>query len=221
MPSWTRIQKLALILPTLLLLAGCNYLIPLAYFVGGPPSIEPDFDVQTKKSMTDKDVSIVIIAYAPRDLKWTFPKIDAEISQYLAYRLTQKNMKVFTPDKVQAWLDEHNDDWDKPEEVGAAFKATYVVHLDIGRFSLYENDSTTLYRGKSEVYVSVYEMNPDGTGEKIYNKELRSHYPIHVPRSTSELSFTEFKKEYLARLSEELGWLFYEHYNGDNMPHAI
>lgn len=218
---WNQKLKLIMLLPIFAMLSGCNYFIPLAYFIGGPPSIEPDFDAMTKQSLTEKDVTVVIVAYAPPELKWDFPKIDAEVAKYVAYRLVQKKVKVFNPDKVQAWLDEHDDDWDKPEEVGAAFDATYVIHIDLGKFSLYEENSTTLYRGRSEAYISVFEMDGDGHGEKVYNKEVLSTHPIRGPRSTSEMPFTEFKREYLSRLSEEVGWLFYEHYNGDNIPYAI
>ncbi len=204
---------------SLFALSGCNYVIPIAYLIGGPPSIEPDFDVMTHKSFTAKDVTVAVVAYAPPELKWDFPMIDHEVARYAAFRLTQNGIKVITPDRIRQWLDEH-DDWDKPEEIGRAFKCTYVVYIDISKFSLYEENSTTLYRGRSENYVTVYEMDGDGVGEKIYSRELVSQFPIRGPRSTSETTLTGFKREYLSRLSEEIGWLFYEHYNGDDMQYA-
>lgn len=199
--------------------SGCNYFIPIAYLIGGPPSIEPDFDLMTNESMTDKDVTVVVVAYAPPELKWDFPQIEHELARYVSFRLIQNNIQVINPDQVKAWLDE-NDDWDKPEEVGKAFDTTYVVYIDMSKFSLYEENSTTLYRGRSESYLSVYKMDDHGYGDKIYSKEQISRFPIRAPRSTSEQTLTSFKREYLSRLSEEIGWLFYEHYNGDEIPHA-
>lgn len=199
--------------------SGCNYFIPIAYLIGGPPSIEPDFDAMTNQSMTAKDVSVVVVAYAPPELKWDFPQIDHELARYVSFRLSSNKINVINPDQVRAWLDEH-DDWDKPEEIGKAFETTYVVYIDMSQFSLYEENSTTLYRGRSESYISVYEMDDFGNGEKIYSKEQISKYPIRSPRSTSEQTLTSFKQSYLSRLSEEIGWLFYEHYNGDEIPYA-
>ncbi|TWT64492.1 hypothetical protein [Rubinisphaera italica] len=201
-------------------LTGCNYAILLGYLIGGPPSIEPDFDVQTNKSMSDKEVSVCVVAFAPTNLKWDFPKIDHELSRYVAFRLVEHEIKVVNPDQVKAWLDSHPD-WDKPEEIGKAFDCNYVIYIDMNDFHLYEENSTTLYRGRSENYISVIEMDEDGYGEKIYSKEVNSKYPIRAPRSTSEMSLDTFKREYLSRLSKEIGWLFFERFNGDDIPDAV
>ncbi|MEZ5951106.1 MAG: hypothetical protein R3C12_18205 [Planctomycetaceae bacterium] len=64
-------------------------------------------------------------------------------------------------------------------------------------------------------------MDEDGYGDKIYSKEITSQYPIRAPRSTSEMSLDTFKREYLSRLSKEIGWLFFERFNGDDIPDAI
>jgi len=201
-------------------MTGCNYAILLGYLIGGPPSIEPDFDVMTNESMSDKEVSVCVVAFAPTELKWDFPKIDHELSKYVAYRLVENEIKVVNPDQVKAWLNA-NPDWDKAEEIGKALDCNYVIYIDMNDFHLYEENSTTLYRGRSECYISVFEMDEDGFGDKIYSKEVNSKYPIRAPRSTSEMSLDTFKREYLSRLSKEIGWLFYERYNGDNIPDAI
>lgn len=215
--SW----KLALVLMSLAVCPGCNYFIPIAYLIGGPPSIEPDFDTMTKKSMTAKDVSVAVVVYAPQEVEWNHPKIAHEVARYVSFRLVSNHIKVINPDQIRAWLDTHDQDWDRPEEIGKAFDTTYVIYIDLGKFSLFEEGSTTLYRGRSECYVSVYEMEEDGHGESIYTKELISQYPIRAPRSTSEETLTQFKRSYLSRLSEEIGWLFFEHYNGDEIGHAM
>ena len=215
-----RFTALLLMSTLCLIMTGCNYAILLGYLIGGPPSIEPDFDVMTNQSMSDKDVSVCVVAFAPTELKWDFPKIDHELAKYVAYRLVEHDIKVVNPDQVKAWLNEHPD-WDKAEEIGKAFGCNYVIYIDMNDFHLYEENSTTLYRGRSECYISVFEMDEDGYGDKIYSKEVNSKYPIRAPRSTSELSLDTFKREYLSRLSKEIGWLFYERYNGDNIPDAI
>ncbi len=214
------LSKLALLLAVMVIIPGCNYFIPIAYLIGGPPSIEPDFDTMTHKSMSDKDVSCAVVVYVPQEVEWNHPKIDHEVARYISFRLVSNHIKVINPDQIRAWLDTHDQDWDRPEEIGKAFDTTYVIYVDLSKFSLFEEGSTTLYRGRSECYVSVYEMDEDGHGESIYSKEMISQYPIRSPRSTSEMTLTQFKRSYLSRLSEEIGWLFYEHYNGDEIGHA-
>ena len=53
--------------------------------------------------------------------------------------------------------------------------------------------------------------------EKIYTKELTSRFPLEVPRPMSEVSYNLFRQQYLSRLSEEIGRLFYEYANGDDI----
>ena len=201
-------------------LSGCNYLVFFGYLIGGPPSVEPDFDKMTKKSLTDKDVTVAIVCYAPAELKWDFDQVDHEVAKFVSNRLFLHKIKVIDPDRVRDWLDKH-EDYDKPDEIGAAFHAKYVVYIDMHKFSLLEEHSANLYRGRAEALVSVYEIDDEGNGDKIYTKDLTSAYPLAAPRSTSEVSYGHFKKEYLSRLSEEIGRLFYEHYNGDDMPDTI
>ncbi len=218
MPRRLRLPALALA-AGLLLLSGCNYVLLLGYLIGGPPSIEPDFDSATNKSLTDKDVKVAVVCFAPRELKSDNAEIDSEIAQFVAFRLTDHEIAVCNPDRVRAWLDA-NPDWDKPEEIGEALEVDYVIFVDLSKFSLYEEDAPQLYRGRAEAVVSVIEMSDDGTGEKIYEKEMTSAFPLSVPRQQSSQSFTSFKREYLARLSEEIGRLFYEYFNGDDLPDA-
>ena len=121
---------------------------------------------------------------------------------------------------MQEWLDKH-EDWDKPEEIAEATGATHVIFIDVHKYNLFEENSHELFRGRSEVLVSVYKMHKGEGAEKIYTKEITSLYPLSAPRATSELSYDRFRKQYLARLSEEVGRLFYEYFNGDDMADVI
>lgn len=214
------VSKLALVCVLCTTLTGCNYFILIGYLIGGPPSIEPDFDAQTQKSMTGKDVTVAIVCYAPLELQYNFDGIHNDLAKYTTFQLHSHGVKVVNPDRIRAWLDE-NPDWDKPEEIGEAFDVTYVIHIELHKYSLYEENSSDLYRGRAEGMVTVYEMDEAGEGEKLYSKEITSFYPLRAPRATSETTFSKFKKEYLGRLSDEIGRLFYEYYNGDDFTHAI
>lgn len=199
--------------------SGCNYFILLGYLIGGPPQLEPVFEKESGKSMTDKDVRVAVVCYAPDELKYQYDNIDHIMAKYLSHQLDQHKIEVVRPDEVRMWL-EQNRDWDTPVEVGAAFDVRYVIYVDISDFSLYEKDSVNLFRGRCEAIVSVYEMKTDGTGRPIFSRDLTSAFPTQVPRSASEVSYESFRMEYFWRLSEEIGRMFYPYLTGDDIGYA-
>jgi hypothetical protein len=200
--------------------SGCNYFILIGYLIGGPPSIQPDFDKLTKESLTDKGVKVAVVCFAPDEIRLNFIDVDKDIAKFVSHRLFQHKITVIQPDRVQDWLDRH-DDWDKPDEIGEATGATHVVFIDVHKYNLFEENSHDLFRGRAEVLVSVFKMQKGDQAEKIYTKELTSLYPLSAPRATSEISYDRFRRQYLGRLSEEVGRLFYEYFNGDDMADVI
>jgi hypothetical protein len=197
-------------------LSGCNYLIFFGYLIGGPPQLEPVFEKQTNKSFTDRGVRVAVVSYAANELKYQYDSIDHLLAVGVAARLKQNHVEVVNSEAVRVWLEE-NPDWDTPDEVGAEFDATFVVYVDVSDFSLYEHDSRHLFRGRTEAIVSVYEMKADGEGRRIFNQDLSSEFPRLGPRSASEVSYDSFRSEYLLRVSEEIGRMFYPYGSGDDV----
>jgi len=199
--------------------SGCSQFVLISYLIHGPPTIEPDFDAETGKSMSAPGKTVAVVCFAPKELQWKFPQIDDQIATAVAYRLGQNHIKMIHPDYVKAWTDAHPD-WEKAAEIGKAFEADYVIEIELAEFTLHEGSSTTLYRGKCEAYVHVVEMEKidkefTGDGERIFSKELDFAFPTQVPRSSNDQSLTAFQAEYLSRLSERMGFLFYERFSGD------
>ena len=209
-PAWFLAALTACLLP------GCSYALFLGYLIGGPPSIEPEFDAQTNESMTDKDVTVAVVCFAPTDVRYVFEDVDHELAKYVAFRLHEHKIKVISPDRVKAWMDE-NPDWDRAEEIGNAFDCTYVIYLDLNKFDLYEEGSATLYRGHAEAIVSVWKMDEDESSEKVFTAERISRFPKHRPVSTTEETYPNFRARYMSRLSDEIGRLFYEYYIADEI----
>jgi hypothetical protein len=199
---------------------GCSPIAMLGYLIAGPPSIEPEFETETGLSMEGGEKKVAVVCYAPKNLLIEFPKIDDEVASQVAYRLGENKIAIIRPEYIRAWVDEHPD-WELAEEIGKEFKADYVVQIELAAFSLYEGDSTTLYRGRTEAYVKVCAMEDDKrTGEQVFTKDIDFIFPSAVPRSSYDTTQTRFKREYISRLSEKIGWLFYEHFNGDTIPWA-
>jgi hypothetical protein len=212
-----RILTVACCALSLALSSGCAQFVLLSYLIGGPPSIEPDFDAETGLSMTGTSKTVAVVCYAPTELKWNFPNIDDEVAAQVTYRLFSNKVKVIEPDYIRAWVDE-NPDWEVAADIGEQFEADYVIEIELESFSLFEENSTTLYRGRTSGFVHVSDMSAGG--ERIFSKEIDFAFPTRVPRSAYDQSLITFKREYLSRLSEKIGFMFYESYTGDQIPWA-
>ena len=220
--AWRTKTLLRILLPAVLLaiIPGCNYFIVLGYLIGGPPQLEPLFEKETRKSFTDRNVRVAVVCYAPDDLTKFHDNIDQMLSWRLATLLTANHIDTISPDEIRAWM-ANNPDWDSAVDVGAEFDVNYVVYVDMSEFSLYEHDSrASLFRGRCEAIVSVYEMETDGDGKRIFTKDITSVFPTQVPRSASEVSYETFRNEYFFRLADEIGRLFYPYGNGDDIINA-
>lgn len=213
------ILRWLLILVMLTTVPGCNYFLLLGYLIGGPPQIEPLFEKETKKCMTDKDVRVAVVCYAPDDLKYQFEDLDHIIANRVTNQLASKKVETVPYDQIRLWLNQ-NPDWDSATEVGAEFDVNFVVYVDVSDFSLYERDSNALFRGRCDAIVTVFEMETDGDGKRIFSRDINSVHPLQVPRSASEMSYDTFRMEYIWRLSDEIGRLFYPYLSGDDISHA-
>jgi len=198
---------------------GCNYFILLGYLIGGPPQLEPLFEAETNKSFTDRNVRVAVVCYASDDLTKFHDNIDKMLISRVSAMLYSNKIDIVNPDRVKAEM-ANNPEWDSPVEIGAELDVNYVVYVDIADFSLYERDSTSLFRGRCEAICSVYEMQTNGDGRRIFTTEINSTYPTQVPRSASDISYESFRNEYFFRLANEIGRLFYPYGTGDDISSA-
>ncbi len=214
-----RLTLCALGLGIALMTSGCAQFVLLGLLLGGPPSIEPTFDTETGESMIGNDSTVTVVCYADPEIRYRHSKIDTELATMVARALQANTILVTEPDRVRAWLD-RNRDWETADEIGREFKTDYVIELELVSFDLYQPHSATLFRGNAEVHVNVHKMKEDGTSERIFHNVVTLQYPTHSPRSTAETTELSFKRDFLSRLTETIGFNFYPSYNGDKIPWA-
>jgi hypothetical protein len=216
-----RLWQLAVALAVTLPHAGCQAVVLLGYLIGGPPTTDPDFHQKTKQTLADKTKVVLVYCYAAKELKWDNESVDYDLAKHVAHRLNNNKIKVIDPDLVYDWLDK-NDKWRKTSEIGKHFRVDYVVHIDLKDYSLYEPNSSNLYRGRADIIVNVVRMDEDKRdGNVIYTAPVKSFFPTRSPVDSNIMSYAEFKKHYLSALSDEIGKLFYPKETGDDIPNGV
>ena len=116
-------------------------------------------------------------------------------------------IQIVHQQEIGDWMD-HND-WNEVDyqEVGAAVGADMVVAIDMQSFSLY--DGPTLFRGKSDVIITVFDVKNRGA---ILFEELPPQilYPVasglHISGGTNE---TGFRRQFIDYVSTRIARNFY------------
>ncbi|MBI3866350.1 MAG: hypothetical protein HY290_31095 [Planctomycetia bacterium] len=167
-----------------------------------------DFQRTTKYALRGRRKVSLVYCSVSDGLRQDGQSVDYDIAKHVAYNLNGKKIKVFDPDRVYNWLDNH-DGWRKTSEIGAAFKADFIVHIDVMNYSIDESDDKDLYRARAECVVNVVKMDDDkNDGYVIYTVPIITNFPQNGSAILTDSSHAEFKKQFLLFLSNEVGRFF-------------
>lgn len=195
-----RRSSAALTLLALVSLGGCNLLANLGYVMNGD-----DAPAECDK-LAGKRVAVVCrpveeLQYSDRTAA---SDLAADVGQLLNTHV--KKITIISASDVRQWCDER--DWHDFAEVGKGLKADIVVGIDLQGFSL--NQGQTLYQGKADVNMAVYDMK-DG-GKKIYGKPLpRTVFPPNSSLPITDRPEAEFRAQFIGVLAEKISRNFYAH----------
>lgn len=190
----------ATLLLTLVAAAGCQASLATAMWLIKGPNIPGEFDQMEEKK-------VAVVCRAIEFSNFNYANVPKELSRQVSALLGANVSKVQIIDqrKVDEWMD--NNLWDDYVEVGRALEADVVLGLELEKFSIYE--SQTLYRGKANVTMKLYDCK---SGNLLVDKTLpQTVYPPNAAKATSDLQESAFRREFLANLAEEIGRHFYPH----------
>jgi hypothetical protein len=197
-----------------ILLAGCNFPQNL-YFI--MPEAKEPAELKKLASEDNKEVKVVLWTYMSLDPRAEFIQADRLLAGMLAdeiRKLSEENKEKVTivkPNLVEQYKNKHNN-WRSVdlEKVGHDFNADYVVYLEINKLSLYEPKASQLFRGQTEILVSVKDMkHPDDEPQRVF----MDRYPSDAGGGidTFELSPIAFRDNFLRHVSQRLAFYFVDH----------
>ena len=163
-------------------LGGCQVLANLGYIIAGD-DVPADCDKLNGKRIAVVCRPVEELQYSDRTAA---PDLAAAIG--LLLKANGKKIQIINPSDVRQWCDER--DWHDFTEVGKGLKADMVIGIDLEGFSL--NQGQTLYQGKADVNVAVYDMK-DG-GKKIWGQALpRTVFPPNSSLPVTDRPEAEFR----------------------------
>ncbi len=118
-----------------------------------------------------------------------------------------KKIDLVRQSEVDRWLDAHGSSDADYLEVGKGVKADRVLAIEVLNMSL--KNGATLFQGKSDITVTVYDV-PEG-GKILYRKQIPEFsFPKMGGPTITEISEAKFRARYLAIVARTISGLFYE-----------
>jgi hypothetical protein len=206
-------KKISIVLLLLALpIAGCQIvqgilLTSMAVFKGTDTA--PKYDILSKGEIRVAVVprSVYSNAYelqsAPRD-------IARQVNLLLDQNVQNKKLRVVEQSKVEAWLDNCQNDFDSFAEVGRekSINADIVIGFDIVGFRIRDPQNAHLIQGKCQVHVTAIEV---ATGKTLASENLLIVDPPSMPLPGTAMKEVEFRPKFVRVVAEQIASLFHHH----------
>lgn len=177
---------------------GCAHVANLIYAVKGNtvPAEYDGFDGKRVAILCSTDSGLSNDATA------------ALLSRYVQATLENKvkEIEVVKQEEVEQWLDVHG--WTKSDyyEIGKGVKADQVLAIDLMNLSL--RDGATLYRGKADISVKVYDVSQED--KILYSKNIPEFsFPKIGGSPVTDSSEAKFRGVFVTIVSQKIASLFY------------
>jgi len=205
-------------IPLFLLLAftavGCQSALLTALVVMKGTDVEPKYDILLKG-----DKRIVVVPRSVYSNTYELQNAPREVARHVSNMLDEnvrnKKLKVVEQSKVEAWLDNCNNDFDSFTEVGRdkSIKADIVIGFDIIGFQIRDPQNASLVQGRCQVEVKAIDS---ATGKILASETLMIVDPPSMPITGGPRVEPQFRTQFVRVVAEQIAALFCHH-----DPHKI
>ena len=191
----------ALLLATVVATSGgcVGLTAQLMYWVQGGHTINAEYD-----DLQDKRVAVLCVSsassYGPNS-------VCALLQRSVATILREEggDMEVIYQDEIADWIDTNG--WDEMDyrEVGRGVNAERVLAIDIDGLRLHEG--RTLYKGRVDLIISVYDMEQEG--KVVFRRTIPEFtFPRNGARHATEMSEARFRSLFVTILAKHVAKYF-------------
>jgi hypothetical protein len=195
-----RAALIVIVLTSIPAASGCVGLLSTMRWISGANFSPAEYD-----GLKEKRVAVVCVS---EDSAYGTGSESLLLSREVS-SILQKNVKkidLVRADEIADWIDREG--WDQIDyrEIGRGVKAERVVAIGLAGFSIREGAS--LYKGRADITVSVYDMT-DG-GHEVFRKSIPEFsFPATGPYPVGDLSEVQFRRAFLNTLSQHVARYFY------------
>jgi hypothetical protein len=196
---------------------GCN---PQSISMFLMPFTDNNTPPEYKLFAADKEIKLAIVTnFARPEIHPDLQAADAELAELVGQALRKRceenkhKIKIVPIAQVRSQeLKQRQLTGGEPSgvEIGKNLKADYVLELTINFLSLYEkNTYPPMYRGKSDVAVSLYKVDVKDGEHKVFGKDFPRLYPGGSgPIDASSMGPQTFRRGFLTKVANDVSKMF-------------
>lgn len=157
-----------------------------------------------------KNERVVVVCRPPSLSEFRHANASRAVSQRVSELLVDnvKGIDVVSPRDVDNWYDEGDSDWGDFKKLAKAVEAEKVVFIELNNFSLLKG--TTLYQGRADVTVTVYDMQ--NRGHLLWDRHLGEIlYPVNSGVPAQDKPEQQFEREFVDIVATRIAEHFYKH----------
>ena len=197
-------------------LTGCSLFVMAGKMIYGDPKVPSPFTRGTGIDLAEDEMTVLIIFSTPDSTKSNFPSIEFDLTEETIRRLKRRKIQVVDSDDVASWFDDNGGYWDNGDlpELAEHFDADIIIHVDLDGFTIKEENSPGLLRGRADGNIYAYrirEVAGDKVAREIFVREFTSTHPRNQPVSVDQVSPRAFQKQYINIVATKITQMLHDH----------
>lgn len=186
--------------------SGCIQMAANLMSVVRGPAIPAEF-----KGLEEKRVAVICANESGICRDEATIRMAGNLKGILAVKLPKT--KFVNQEEVDQWIEGSSASERDVSAIGKGVGADYVISVDMLNLQL--KDGPTLFRGRSNLTVSVWDVK---TEKPVFRKSVPEHsYPVMAGQSTTETDEDKFRRVYLLNAADKLARYFYAHELGEDV----
>lgn len=152
-----------------------------------------------------REQKVAVVCVSNSDFGPTSTSADLSLRMNRLLKAKIKGIQLVSHQEVADWIDRNN--WDRVDfrAIGEGVGADLVVAIDIDSLSLHE--SKTMYKGRADVHVVVYDMQ---SGEEVFAKSPpQIVFPETAGVWPTDISERQFRRQFMDVVADRVARNFY------------
>jgi hypothetical protein len=205
----TRAGRLA-VLPTLLLLSGCQ----LFGYIAKPFEGEPAKTEYSARYTDLADRRVTVLVAASDAVRYRFPRAVPLVTEAVTQNLSANVEGLALTDPAATLeYEKQNPYWATfpPSRLLGQFQTDRLIILDLSEYRVHEPGNVNLWQGRIEASVSVYAIEAEDSDNSVFNARVSGGFPENTTTGLPKGDADTIQLGMIANFARQAARLFHDY----------